>query len=81
MSYISHRFYLLFLLIPLVSCGTKPKVTEITTEPTHYMCIAGLVETSPGKGTVDIWTDTEFSPKIQTIPDVSLPLELELPTC
>ena len=81
MSYISHRFYLLFLLIPLVSCGTKPEVTEHTTKPTHSMCIAGLVETSPGKGTVDIWTDTEFSPKIQSIQGVSIPLELELPTC
>ena len=81
MSYISHRIYLLLLLIPLVSCGTKPEVTKHTTKPTHYMCIAGLVETSPGKGTVDIWTDTEFSPKIQSIPGVSLPLELELPTC
>ena len=83
MSYISHRLYLLLLLIPLVSCGTKPAVTELTTEhtPAHYMCIAGLVETSPGIGTVDIWSDTKSSPKIQSIPGVSIPLELELPTC
>ena len=66
-----------------MSCGTKPAATELTTEPTpsHYMCIAGLVETSPGKGTIDIWTDTEFSPKLQSIPGVSIPTELELPTC
>lgn len=87
MSYISHRIYLLLLLIPLVSCGTKPAVTELTTEPTpsHYMCIADLVETSPGIGTIDIWTDTEFSPKLQSIPGVSMDtdwnLKLELPTC
>ena len=79
MSKISHKIYLLFLLIPLVSCGNKPAVTEYKT--TLDMCIAGLVETSPGKGTVDIWTDTEFSPKIQSIQGVSIPLELELPTC
>ena len=45
------------------------------------MCIAGMVETSPGLGTIDIFADTEFSPKIQSIPEVSIDLELELPTC
>ena len=45
------------------------------------MCIAGMVETSPGIGTIDIYSDTEFSPKIQSIPEVSIDLELELPTC
>jgi len=78
MSRISNRLYLLLLLIPLVSCS-KPTVTEV--KPEHSMCIAGMVETSPGIGTIDIYADTEFSPKIQSIPDVSIDLELDLPTC
>lgn len=78
MSRISHKIYLLLLLIPLVSCG-KPKATEI--KPEYSVCIAGLVETSPGIGTIDIYFDTELSPKIQSIPGVSIDLELELPTC
>ena len=78
MPRISHKLYLLLLLIPLVSCS-KPKVTEV--KPKNSMCIAGMVETSPGIGTIDIYFDTEFSPKIQSIPGVSIDLELELPTC
>ena len=78
MPRISHKLYLLLLLIPLVSCS-KPKVTEV--KPENSMCIAGMVETSPGIGTIDIYFDTEFSPKIQSIPGVSIDLELELPTC
>ena len=78
MSRISHKLYLLLLLIPLVSCS-KPDVTEV--KPEDSMCIAGMVETSPGIGTIDIYSDTEFSPKIQSIPGVSIDLELELPTC
>lgn len=78
MSRISHKIYLFLLLIPLVSCS-KPDVTEV--KPKYPMCIAGMVETSPGIGTIDIYSDTEFSPKIQSIPEVSIDLELELPTC
>ena len=79
MPRISNRFYLLFLLIPLVGCS-KP-VTEEPVKEKPSMCIAGFVETSPGIGTIDIFADTKFSPQIQSISGVSMDLKLELPTC
>lgn len=69
----------LLLLIPLVACSKPPVVTEPVETPS--MCIAGMVETSPGIATIDIFADREFSPKIQTIPGVSTDLKLDLPTC
>ena len=77
MSRIGSRIYLLLLLIPLVGCSKA-----VTEKPVDrpVMCIAGMVETSPGIGTIDIYTDS-VSPNIQTIPGVSIDLDLELPTC
>ena len=47
------------------------------------MCIAGFVETSPGKGTLDIYSPTEWSNDIQSIADVSVSTvnELDLLPC
>ena len=35
-------------------------------------CVAGFVETSPGKGTLDIFFPSDFSPDVQSIEDVSI---------
>ena len=65
----------------LASCTPKSN-TDITTsaisdEPAES-CVAGYVEDSPGKGTLDIFFPTEFSPKVQSIEDVSIEVAKEV---
>ena len=68
--------YLIFpLAILLVSCTPKSITDvvslEISDEPSES-CVAGYVETSPGKGTLDIFFPSAFSPNIQSIENVSI---------
>ena len=53
---------------------SKPQLTTttITDEKPDGMCVAGFVEDSPGKGTLDILYTSDYAPDIQTIPGVSI---------
>ena len=77
--------------IPEVPEVSVPELEVPTTLPAPIpgdpsfknMCIAGFVETSPGKGTLDIYSPTEWSNDIQSIADVSVSTvnELDLLPC
>lgn len=51
----------------LTSCTFTLNSNELITS-----CIAGFVETSSGKGTLDFFTFTKFSPKIHSLENVSI---------
>ena len=42
------------------------------------MCVAGYVETSPGKGTLDIFYVSDYAPDIQNILNVSVKVAKEV---
>ena len=77
--------------IPEIEAPEIPELEVPTTLPAPIpgdpsfknMCIAGFVETSPGKGTLDIYSPTEWSNDIQSIADVSVSTvnELDLLPC
>ena len=57
----------------LASCaGPKITTTTITDENPYGSCVAGFVEDSPGKGTLDILFPSDFTPDVQSIKDVSI---------
>ena len=57
----------------LASCSVNDDFASSTIDDQpDGMCVAGFVEDSPGKGTLDIFYDTEFAPKLQSITDVSV---------
>lgn len=55
----------------LASCTSNITGSGITDERTDS-CVAGYVEDTPGKGTLDILFPTEFAPDVQSIKDVSI---------
>ena len=65
----------------LVSCTPKSN-TDITasgiSDEPRTSCVAGYVENTPGKGTLDIYFPSEFSPDIQSIKDVSIEVAQEV---
>ena len=62
----------------LASCTPENSNVETTSEKPGEACVAGYVETSPGKGTLDIYFPSDFSPDVQSIPDVSVKVAKEV---
>ena len=65
--------------ITLAACA-GPNITSntLTDEKPDGMCVAGFVETSPGKGTLDIFFASEYAPDVQSIEGVSIEVAEEL---
>lgn len=63
----------------LVGC-TGPQITTstLTDEKPDGMCVAGYVENSPGKGTLDIFYASDYAPDIQSIEGVSIEVAEEI---
>ena len=56
----------------LVGC-TGPQITTTTlTDESLSVCVAGFVEDSPGKGTLDLFYASDYAPDLQSIPGVSI---------
>ena len=55
----------------LASCTSSITGSGIINERTDS-CVAGYVEDTPGKGTLDILFPTEFAPDVTSIKDVSI---------
>ena len=70
------KYYLCGLLL-LTACTPKTTNEESPSEKTGG-CVAGFVETSPGKGTLDIFFPSDFSPNVQSIEDVSIEVAEEV---
>ena len=47
-------------------------------EKSSGSCVAGFVETSPGKGTLDIYFPSDFAPDVQSIENVSIEVAEEV---
>ena len=75
-------FIAIVSLVAVTGCIPKPLEIPSTLEPTDT-CIAGFVETSEGVGTLDLYTPSKYSEKLQSIPDVRTVIipELELEPC
>ena len=74
--------YTILALALLVSTCT-PKIntdvaSSVISDEPDQSCVAGYVETSPGKGTLDIYFPTDFSPNIQSIEGVSIEVAKEV---
>ena len=64
----------------LTSCTpTKPEAQN-DSEKSSDMCVAGFVEDSPGKGTIDIFFSSEYAPNVQSIEGVSIETAKEVTT-
>ena len=65
----------------LASCTPKSN-TDITSsgisDERTDSCVAGYVEDTPGKGTLDILFPTDFAPDVQSIKDVSIEVAQEV---
>ena len=65
--------YLIFpLVFLLVACTPTNPEAENGSEKSSGMCVAGFVEDSPGKGTLDIYFPTEYALDVQSIEGVSI---------
>ena len=64
------KYYICGLLL-LTACSPTITGSGITDERTDS-CVAGYVEDTPGKGTLDILFPTEFAPDVTSIKDVSI---------
>ena len=62
----------------LASCTPENNSGEITSQKSGKACVAGYVETSPGKGTLDIYFPSDVAPNVQSIPDVSIEVAEEV---
>ena len=62
----------------MTACSTSNITTTSIDDAPRNSCVAGYVEDSPGYGTLDIYADTEFSPKVQSISDVSVKVAKEI---
>ena len=62
----------------LASCTPKNLNSENTLQNSGESCVAGYVETSPGKGTLDIYFPSDVAPDVQSIPDVSIEVAEEV---
>ena len=64
----------------LVGCTGPQEITTttLTDEKPDGMCVAGYVENSPGKGTLDIFFESDYAPDIQSIEDVSVEVAEEI---
>ena len=65
----------------LSACTPKSEVKSSSVEDTrqrYEMCVAGYVETSPGKGTLDIFYVSDYAPDIQNIVNVSVKVAKEV---
>ena len=57
----------------LASCSVNDDFASSTIDDKpNGMCVAGFVEDSPGKGTIDIFYSTNYAPDLQSIPNVSV---------
>ena len=57
----------------LTSCAINDDFASSTIDDQpDGMCVAGFVEDSPGKGTLDIFFVSNYSPALQSITDVSV---------
>ena len=61
----------------LASCTPENTSVESSLEKIGG-CVAGFVETSPGKGTLDIFFPSDFSPDVQSIEGVSIEVAEEV---
>ena len=64
----------------LVGCTGPQQITTstLTDEKPDDMCVAGYVENSPGKGTIDIFYASDYAPDIQSIEGVSIEVAEEI---
>lgn len=64
----------------LVGCTGPQQITTstLTDEKPDGMCVAGYVENSPGKGTLDIFYASDYAPDIQSIEGVSIEVAEEI---
>ena len=62
----------------LTSCGSTNLTTSTPDDKPRTMCVAGFVEDTPGKGTLDIYAPTKYSPEIQSISNVSVKVAEEV---
>ena len=56
----------------LTSCTPTNPEAKDGSKKSGGMCVAGFVEDSPGKGTLDIFFPSDFSPDVQSIEGVSI---------
>ena len=75
--------------IALLSCGAvllascTPKsnndnIASVKIDELPSGCVAGYVEDTPGKGTLDLFFPSDVSPEIQSIPFVSIEVAQEV---
>ena len=64
-------------IVTLASCAA-PEITTTAITDENRGCVAGFVETSPGKGTIDILFPSDFAPDVQSIKDVSIEVAEEV---
>ena len=62
----------------LASCTPENNSDKTTSQKSGEACVAGYVETSPGKGTLDIYFPSDVAPDVQSIPDVSIKVAEEV---
>ena len=63
----------------LASCSVNDDFASSTIDDKpDGMCVAGYVEDSPGKGTLDIFYSSNYSPNLQSIPNVSVETAQEI---
>ena len=65
----------------LASCTPKINTdvaSSVISDEPFEACVAGYVETSPGKGTLDIYFPTDFSPNIQSFEGVRIKVATEI---
>ena len=64
--------------LALTACAAPDTISTTPDDTPRESCVAGYVETSPGKGTLDIFFPTEFSPDVQSIENVSIEVAEEV---
>ena len=76
---ISPKILVAIGLVTLVACaGPQMTTTTLTDEKPDRMCVAGFVEDSPGKGTLDIFYASNYAPDVQSIEGVSIEVAEEI---
>ena len=79
MKKLSPKILLAIGLVTLVACtGPELTTTTITDEKPDGMCVAGFVENSPGKGTLDLFYASKYAPDLQSIEGVSIEVAEEI---
>ena len=79
MKKLSPKILLAIGPVSLVACaGPQMTTTTITDEKPDGMCVAGFVEDSPGKGTLDLFYPSNYAPDVQSIEGVSIEVAEEI---